>query len=105
MTASVYCAAVGPKGLKQVACNSASNAHYLASELKKIEGFELVSDKEFFNEFLMTCPVNPNTLIKKLSLRGILGGLPVGDNILWCCTEMNTKKEMDQLVNTIREVL
>jgi len=105
MTASVYCAAVGPKGLKQVACNSASNAHYLASELKKIEGFELVSDKEFFNEFLMTCPVNPNTLIKKLSLRGILGGLPVGDNILWCCTEMNTKQEMDQLVNTIREVL
>lgn len=103
MTASVYLAAVGPDGLKQVAVNSAAHAHYLASELSKIEGFELVNDKTFFNEFLMTCPVCPCELNKMLAENGILGGLPVDGNILWCATEMNTKADIDRLVKLVAE--
>ena len=103
MTASVYLAAVGPDGLKQVAVNSAAHAHYLASELSKIEGFELVNDKTFFNEFLMTCPVCPCELNKMLAENGILGGLPVDGNILWCATEMNSKADIDRLVKLVAE--
>lgn len=105
MTASAYCAALGPEGIRQVAINSSSNAHYLAGKLAKIEGFELVSDKEFFHEFLMSCPVEAEELVSRLAERGILAGEIVGKDILWCCTEMNSKAEMDQLVETIREVL
>jgi len=32
-----------------------------------------------------------------LAREGILGGLPIGDGILWCCTELNTKEEIDRL--------
>lgn len=103
MTASVYLAAVGPDGLKQVAVNSAAHAHYLASELSKIDGFELVNDKTFFNEFLMTCPVCPCELNKMLAENGILGGLPVDGNILWCATEMNSKADIDRLVKLVAE--
>jgi glycine dehydrogenase subunit 1 len=42
MTASVYLAAMGPKGLRQAAESSAAHAHYLAAELEKI-GFKCVS--------------------------------------------------------------
>ena len=103
MTASVYLAAVGPDGLKQVAVNSAAHAHYLASELSKIDGFELVNDKTFFNEFLMTCPVCPCELNKMLAENGILGGLSVDGNILWCATEMNSKADIDRLVRLVAE--
>ena len=103
MTASVYLAAVGPDGLKQVAVNSAAHAHYLASELSKIEGFELVNDKTFFNEFLMTCPVCPCELNKMLAENGILGGLPVDGNILWCATEMNSRADIDRLVKLVAD--
>ena len=39
---------------------------------------------------------------------GILGGLPLeGDQagcILWCCTEMNSREEIDALVDAVQEV-
>ena len=44
-------------------------------------------------------------LCAKLEERGILGGLPVDGGILWCCTELNTKADMDQLIAVIGEVL
>ncbi|MGI6608624.1 MAG: aminomethyl-transferring glycine dehydrogenase subunit GcvPA [Erysipelotrichaceae bacterium] len=105
MRASVYCAALGPDGLKQVAVNSAGNAHYLAKQLAAVDGFNLKTDKEFFNEFLMSCPIDNNELTSLLAARGILAGLPVEADILWCTTELNTKKEIDMLVETIKEVL
>lgn len=105
MRASVYCAALGPNGLRQVAINSASNAHYLAKQLATIDGFNLKTDKEFFNEFLMTCPIDSKQLVNRLADKGILAGLPLENDILWCTTETNSKKEIDKLVEIIKEVL
>ena len=52
MTASVYLAAMGPRGLRQAAQLCAAHAHYLAGELAKL-GFSLRSGaKPFFHEFL-----------------------------------------------------
>ncbi len=105
MTASVYLAAMGPRGLRQVAESCAAHAHYLAGELAKL-GFALRSgEKPFFHEFLTDCPVEPEKLCAALEAQGILGGLPVEGGILWCCTERNTKADMDKLIAVIGEVL
>ena len=105
MTASVYLAAMGPKGLRQAAESSAAHAHYLAGELAKL-GFGLRSgDKPFFHEFLTDSPIEPETLCAKLEEQGILGGLPVDGGILWCCTECDSKAEIDRLIKVIGEVL
>ena len=105
MTASVYLAAMGPQGLRRVAENCAAHAHYLASELSRIPGFSLRHEgREFFHEFLTNCPVDPETLCAKLAEKGILGGLPVEGGILWCCTELCTRGDMDELITAIREV-
>ena len=103
MTASVYLAAMGPKGLYQAAESSAAHAHYLAEQIAPL-GFTLKSDKPFFHEFLTDCPVDPDELCKKLEAKGILGGLPVDGGILWCCTECNSKAEIDGLVAALKEV-
>ncbi|MGI6172930.1 MAG: aminomethyl-transferring glycine dehydrogenase subunit GcvPA [Christensenellales bacterium] len=104
MTASVYLAAMGPNGLKRAAENSASHAHYLASLLSDIPGFAPKTNKPFFHEFVSSCPVSPNALQERLDREGILGGLPVEGGILWCCTEKNTKSQIDRLAEICREV-
>ncbi len=105
MTASVYLAANGPQGLARVAENCAAHAHYLAAELAKIPGFALRHQgREFFHEFLTDCPVDPDMLCARLAEKGILGGLPVDGGMLWCCTELCLRNDMDELITAIREV-
>ncbi|MCI8454313.1 MAG: aminomethyl-transferring glycine dehydrogenase subunit GcvPA [Lachnospiraceae bacterium] len=104
LTASVYLSAMGPAGLADVAKLCTSKAHYLQNELKKA-GLPPAHDRLFFHEFVTKCPVPAGTLTARLEEKGYLGGLPLSDNrILWCVTEMNTKTEMDALVQLVKEV-
>lgn len=105
MTAAVYMAALGPEGIKNVAVQCLSKAHYMASALASVPGFSLRYSGEFFHEFVTECPVEPGILMAALEANDILGGLPLPDGgILWCATEMNTKEEIDVLVSVLREV-
>ena len=104
MTASVYLAAMGPKGLRQAAESSAAHAHYLADQIAPLGFGRKDPDQPFFHEFLTECPMDPEALCKKLEPYGILGGLPVDGGILWCCTECNDKADIDRLVAALKEV-
>lgn len=103
LTATAYLAAMGPNGLRQAAQQCYSKAHYLADALTKI-GFVRRYSGEFFHEFLTECPVDYGRLASLLKAQGILGGLLVDGGILWCCTELNTKAEMDRVVQSCKEV-
>lgn len=103
LTATVYLAAMGPDGMRKAAEQCYSKAHYLAGQLAQA-GFKRVHEGDFFHEFVTTCPANKELLMARLEQAGILGGLPVKDGILWCCTERNSKHEMDSLVSLCREV-
>ncbi|NLP33920.1 MAG: aminomethyl-transferring glycine dehydrogenase subunit GcvPA [Clostridiales bacterium] len=108
MTAAVYLDAMGSKGLTQAAMLSMSKAHYLADQLCKINGFKMVYEGEYFNEFVTSCPGNVNKVLGELERHGILGGYPLTGkhegHILWCATEVNTKEEIDTLVAILKEV-
>lgn len=105
MTAAVYMSAMGREGIKDVASQCLSKAHYAASEISSVSGFALKHKGEFFHEFVTECPVDCKKLISALEEKGILGGLPMPDGtILWCVTELNTKNEIDLLVSILREV-
>ena len=64
-----------------------------------------IHDGPFFHEFVTACPVPAETLLSALQEKGILGGLPVEGGILWCCTELCTKGQMDEVVSVCKEVL
>ena len=104
MTASVYLAAMGPRGMEKLALSCYSNAHYLEEQLAKL-GFERSDEGEYFDEFVTSSPVDPDLLEKKLFERKILSGLKVEGGILWCATEVNTKEKIDELIDAIKEVL
>lgn len=105
MTAAVYLAAMGKEGLKKAAVLSMSKAHYLAKRLCEIDGYNLVYRGEFFNEFVTTVNTDADKILKVLEDHGILGGYPLSSNqILWCATEVNTKEEIDMLIEILKEV-
>ena len=104
MTASVYLAAMGPDGLRRAAESCMAHARYAAERICSVPGFDMVYPGPYFHEFVTTCPVKPEKLTAGLEARGILGGLPIEQGILWCATEMNTKDEIDALEAAIREV-
>lgn len=105
LTASVYMAAMGEKGMKDAATLCASKAHYLAAKLCEIEGVSLAYDGEFFHEFLLRVPEGKaEAILSALADAGILGGLPVEDGLLFCATEKATKEALDKTVLIVKEV-
>ena len=104
MTASVYMAALGPRGFMQAAELCYHKAHYFASEMEKIPGFDLVYRGDFFNEFVTDCPIDARKLENALMQRGILSGISIEECMLWCVTEKHSKQTLDAVIKAIREV-
>lgn len=100
----LYLAAMGPSGLSQAATQSMSKAHYLARELCKIPGVEMVYEGEYFHEFVTTLP-RAEEVLKALENADILGGLPVPGGVLWCATEKVSREQLDRAVSVVKEVL
>lgn len=103
LTATIYCAAMGKQGLREVASQCMAKARYAADKISSVKGYCLTYDGVFFNEFVTACPTQPETILSLLAQKGILGGLPLGDKLLWCVTEMNTEAEIDELVAVLKE--
>jgi Glycine cleavage system protein P (pyridoxal-binding), N-terminal domain len=105
LTAAIYMAAMGKEGIKEVAEQCVSKAHYLAEKIISIPGFELKHKGEFFNEFVVTSRIGTAKIADALKKRGILSGYQLNDNdMLWCATEMNTVEDIDETVNILAEV-
>ena len=104
LTAGLYLAAMGPGGLADAAKQSMSKAHYLARELCKVPGVEMVYDGEYFHEFVTTLP-RADEVLKALENADILGGLPIPGGVLWCATEKVSREQLDRAVAVVKEVL
>ncbi len=109
LTATIYCAAMGREGLREVAEQCAAKARYAAKKICAVSGFGIKFGGFFFNEFVTSCPADVDRLMKTLDKNDILGGLPVeidGEKcILWCVTEVNTVEEIDRLADILREAV
>jgi glycine dehydrogenase subunit 1 len=106
LAAAVYLATLGKGGLKQVAELCYHKAHYAAEAIGRLKGYSLVFQQPFFKEFVVRCPMAPHQINQILFKEGIIGGLdisPLIDNsMLFCITEVNSKQEIDKLVEILR---
>jgi len=107
LAVSVYLAAMGAEGLKQAAIQCMSKAHYMADQLEAI-GYPVVNRGEFFHEFVTISKIPAEEVMSVLEEQGILGGYPLtgerAGQILWCCTEMNAKDDIDRVIGILKEV-
>lgn len=111
LAAAVYVSTLGKSGLQKVADLCYQKAHYAASELSKLDGFSLRFDAPFFHEFALTCPKPAEEVNQYLLDHGILGGYALGkdypalkNDLLVAVTEMNSREEIDALVETLKEM-
>jgi glycine dehydrogenase subunit 1 len=107
---TIYLSAMGKQGLRQVAEQSYHKAHYAAAEIAKLPGYALAFDGPFFNEFVVRGP-SLEKVQAACRKAGIIGGYDLGqvypdlaDCLLFCCTEMNTREEIDRLVEVLGQV-
>jgi glycine dehydrogenase subunit 1 len=108
LAATVYLAAMGKQGLRQVAELCYHKAHYAAQRIAQLGGYSLTFDELFFKEFVVRCPRPPSEVNRALLERGIIGGLDVSqyveNGLLLCLTEMNTREEIERLVEALAEI-
>ena len=105
---TVNLASLGPQGMREVAELCYHKAHYLAGCIAGLPGFSLPLQGAFFHEFVAQCPIPPKEVNRRLLQAGILGGLDVSDQVenglLLCCTEMNSRVEIDLLVDELAKI-
>jgi glycine dehydrogenase subunit 1 len=112
LMAGMYLAYMGRAGLRAVAEMCYHKAHYAASQIDKLGGYQVVNYAPFFNEFAVKCPKPVAEINVALLESGILGGYDLESDyphakneMLVCVTEMNTREQIDRLVAALAEVI
>ena len=104
LAVGVYLAAMGNEGLKKIAVQCTSKAHYMAKQLEEA-GCKVENKGDFFHEVVTVSDKSADESLSALEKDGILGGYPLDEHrILWCCTEMNSKEDIDRAVAIVKEV-
>ncbi len=112
LAAAVYLAVLGRRGLRQLAEICYHRAHYAARRIGKVRGFEVLSTRPFFQEFVVRCPLPVEELNERLlELHSIVGGLDLSRThphlekcALVCVTEMVPRSEIDRFAQALAEV-
>src|SRR5215469_2097185 len=107
--ATIYMTVYGREGLKELATQNLAKATYAAGEFAK-KGKLLFSGAPRFNEFVVQTKEDPHEINNRLLEKRIIGGLTLskfypelGNASLWCCTELNTKEEIDAAVKAVSQ--
>ncbi len=113
LAATVYLAAIGPHGLRDVAALGAARARELEAALASA-GAPRLHAGPYLNEFAVSIPEAPRVHAALLD-RGILAGFPLAtwfpddrrlrDGLLVCATEVTTHDEIDRFATSLRELL
>ena len=106
---SIYMSLLGSEGLREVAWRGHQTALYLLQEMTGSGRCRMAyPDKPFLNEFLleMDADVDLDLFVRRcIEDEKILPGIRIdGNRLLMACTEMQTKDDVDRLVNVFRNL-
>jgi glycine dehydrogenase subunit 1 len=111
LAAGIYMAAMGKQGLRKVAELSYHKAHHAARLIDDLEGYTVLAEKPFFNEFVVRCPrpiaeINELLLSEHFTVGGYdlaLDYPALAGHMLICVTEMNTRADIEGLVEGLAD--
>jgi glycine dehydrogenase subunit 1 len=111
LMATVYLATMGKRGVQEVARQNLQKAHYAASRISKLDGFDLEFASPFFNEFVVRTPRPADQVTDRLLEQKMIGGVALGryypemrDSLLVCVTETTRKGAIDNLVDALARI-
>lgn len=108
--ATIYLAALGKQGFRDLAELCLQKAHYAFREITALPGFQAKFSSPFFDEFVIESPVRIGQLQRQFEQAGLLGGYPLAQDypelanaLLFCVTETRTRADIDLLVSVLKE--
>lgn len=109
--ATIYMAAIGKQGFRELGELCLRKAHYAFRQITSVSGFEPVFHNPFYDEFVVKSPIPVAKLQQKLAHADIIGGYALEEHypelkdcLLFCVTETRTRQEIDTLVSVLKEV-
>lgn len=109
--ATIYLAALGKQGFRELGELCLQKAHYAARQITAVPGFQAAFSSPFFDEFVIESPVRMGQLQRRLEQAGIIGGYPLAQDypelanmMLFCVTETRTRADIDLLVDVLKEL-
>jgi glycine dehydrogenase subunit 1 len=107
--ATIYMTIYGREGLKELATQNLAKAAYAAGEFAK-KGKILFQGAPRFKEFVVQTKEDPYKINDRLLNQKMIGGFPLsrfypelGNAALWCCTELNTKEQIDRAAKAVAQ--
>lgn len=111
LAATTYLSLMGKEGLKEVASQCISKAHYTYNSLLKTLNVSRIFDAPFFREFVVKPKIKPDILNEELLTENIIGGYDLTSEYpelegcwLVAVTEKRSKKEIDNFVNKVARI-
>lgn len=110
LASAVCMAALGKKGIQEMAQQNVDKSHYLAKTLSE-KGLTVLNEAPFFHEFVVKLDKSIDEVNAKLLKDGFIGGYDVSrwvgqDNcMLLCVTEKRTKAEIDVFADRLEEAV
>jgi len=115
ITAGVYLALMGPRGMRDLGETMLAKSHYAARRLARIPGVRVPRFRgPFFHEFVVDFRRTGKTVAqinRALLRRAIFGGKDLSRAFpelrgcaLYCVTEVHSQRDLDRLVDAVREV-
>src|SRR5689334_24571495 len=108
LMSTIYMDVYGREGLKELAEQNLAKAHYAAAQFSKKAKLLFPKGKRF-NEFVVQTKEDPHGINDRLLEQKIIGGFSLkkfypelGNASLWCCTEMNTREQIDAAVQAVQ---
>ena len=115
ITAGVYLALMGPKGMQEIGEAIMQKSTYAAARLSEIKGVQHVFRPPYFGEFVVNFDGTGKTVAeinRALLQQGIFGGADLsaafpelGQSALYCVTEMHSKEDIDRLVASLSKIV
>lgn len=114
ITVAVYLSVMGPAGMREVGETIMRRTRYAARRMAQVPGVELAFSAPFFKEIAVRFDGTGLTVAQineRLLEHGVLGGhdlsrefADLGQLALYCCTELTTKADIDQMVEALAQV-
>jgi glycine dehydrogenase subunit 1 len=109
LRASVYLAAMGPQGMRQVAELCLQKTAYAREQIEMLDRLEIVFDHPVFKEFVVRDRENRvDELLADAEQAGIFAGVPLAqwypelaDCFLVAVTEKRTRQQIDQFIDFV----
>ncbi len=115
--ATIFMAALGKQGFRELGELCLQKAHYAFRQITALPSYKAAFSSPFFDEFVIEAPVPVHTFQQHFEQADMIGGYALGDSypgmetrdksgsyILFCVTETRTKQDIDYLVDVLKEV-